>query len=226
MGIKIRKQDSYTMALEESSDEDYIDKEINRKIALKGTESVKSVVKECVNENEEILFRIKRRRKKEQEALDKVIMEQNNALNCPTLIEDANANIDQVDNSNLIFEVEEENKAAVVIQSIFKGYKIRKEIGEMKAFYSFNMADPIYEEEKTECRASGLRRRQDSYLEAIANPQESPDDDTDQPKLRPWKKRQESYQAAIQGPESSEGETNCKQDWKNRQDSYMQAVDS
>ena len=35
----IKKQDSYTMAIEEESDpEDYIDKEINRKIALKRTE--------------------------------------------------------------------------------------------------------------------------------------------------------------------------------------------
>merc|ERR1711988_479286 len=35
--IRMKKQDSYTMALEESSDEDYIDKEIKRKIALKRT---------------------------------------------------------------------------------------------------------------------------------------------------------------------------------------------
>ena len=69
----MKKQDSYTMAIEEESDpEDYIDKEINRKIALKRTETVKSVVKSTINENDDILFRIKRRQKAEQEAMKKM----------------------------------------------------------------------------------------------------------------------------------------------------------
>ena len=113
----MKKQDSYTMAIEESSDEDYIDKEINRKIALKRTESVKSVVKECINENEDILFRIKRRTKKEQEEIDRLNLEQNNAINNQKALEDTNANIDPdstlPDNMGLITDtesVEEENK--------------------------------------------------------------------------------------------------------------------
>merc|ERR1712083_1192544 len=66
----MRKQDSYTLATAEemlSEDgEDYIDKEINRKIALKRTESVKSVVSECITENEDILLKIKQRSDKEK----------------------------------------------------------------------------------------------------------------------------------------------------------------
>ena len=114
----MKKQDSYTMALEESSDEDYIDKEIKRKIALKRTESVKSVVKECINENMDILYRIKRRSKTEQDAIDKINTEKNNIVNktVHAFTEDSNANVDSNDN----YEPEEQH-AAVVIQAIFKG---------------------------------------------------------------------------------------------------------
>ena len=53
----------------------------------------------------------------------------------------------------------------------------------------------------------GLKRRQDSYLEAVCSPTESAGSDTadqpptppSEPKQRKWKTRQESYQAAIQG---------------------------
>merc|ERR1711936_1066902 len=79
---QMKKQDSYTMAIEEESDpEDYIDKEINRKIALKRTETVKTVVKECINENDDILFRIKRRTKAEQETLKKMKLDKENVYN-------------------------------------------------------------------------------------------------------------------------------------------------
>ena len=120
----MKKQDSYTMALEEDSDEDYIDKEIKRKIALKRTESVKSVVKECINENEDILYRIKRRTKQEQDVIDKLKTEQNNLVNktvhaFTTAGGDSNANIKHQDNG-------EENKAACVIQAIFKGQVVCK----------------------------------------------------------------------------------------------------
>ena len=75
----MKKQDSYTMAIEEESDpEDYIDKEINRKIALKRTETVKSVVTNTINENDDILFRIKRRQRAEQEAMKKMKVNKEN----------------------------------------------------------------------------------------------------------------------------------------------------
>ena len=94
------------MAIEEESDpEDYIDKEINRKIALKRTETVKTVVKECINENDDILFKIKRRARAEQEAMKKFKIDKENDYNEQMLIEDSNANIrltsqktDNVDN--------------------------------------------------------------------------------------------------------------------------------
>ena len=90
---QMKKQDSYTMAIEEESDpEDYIDKEINRKIALKRTETVKTVVKECINENDDILFRIKRRTKTEQETIKKMKVDKENVYNETLREEDSNAN--------------------------------------------------------------------------------------------------------------------------------------
>ena len=171
----MKKQDSYTMAIEEESDpEDYIDKEINRKIALKRTEVVKTVVKECINENDDILFKIKRRAKAEQDAMKKFKVDKENDYNEPLIIEDmdTNANLktsrpgssDRVDNRleevvkeftkspklrrKTLEEIpmdNEETNAAILIQSAFKGFKVRKELEEMKAFHR-NMSQPIYEE--------------------------------------------------------------------------------
>ena len=163
------------MAIEEESDpEDYIDKEINRKIALKRTEVVKTVVKECINENDDILFKIKRRAKAEQDAMKKFKVDKENEYNEPLIIEDmdTNANLHtsrpkssgRVDNrlEDVVKEFtkspkllrktleeipmdNEETNAAILIQSAFKGFKVRKELEEMKAFHR-NMSQPIYEE--------------------------------------------------------------------------------
>ena len=247
----MKKQNSYTMAIEEESDpEDYIDKEINRKIALKRTETVKTVVKECINENDDILFRIKRRTRAEQEALKKLKLDKENVYNEKLRVEDSNANIkinqtnkkDRVDNmyENVIDEFkrkspnlkrknmdeidnnlndQEEANAAVVIQSVFKGYKIRKELEEMKAFHR-HMSQPINEEVSPRPENKNVesgKRRQNSYLEAVCSP---PDSFADEPAKRPWKTRQESYAEAINQDEN----INKSLDWQNRQNSYLQAV--
>ena len=114
---------------------------------------------------------------------------------------------------------EEEANAAVVIQSVFKGYKIRKELEEMKAFHR-HMSQPIHEElspRPENKNADGIKRRQNSYLEAVCSP---PDSFADEPTKRPWKTRQESYAEAINHEENS----NKPVDWQNRQNSYLQAV--
>ena len=163
----MKKQDSYTMAIEEESDpEDYIDKEINRKIALKRTETVKSVVKSTINENDDILFRIKRRQKAEQEAMKKMKVDKENVYIEKLVEDDANANLPLSKSnkrSNDLYDTvitefkkspkmqrkipdDNEDKAtenaAIVIQSMFKGYKIRKELDEIKAFHR-NISQPI-----------------------------------------------------------------------------------
>ena len=230
----IKKQDSYTMAIEEESDpEDYIDKEINRKIALKRTETVKTVVKECINENDDILFKIKRRARAEQEAMKKFKIDKENDYNEQMLIEDSNANIrltsqqtDNVDNrlANLTGDGEEElpdlaaadvAAAAVLIQSAFKGFKVRKELEEMKAFHR-NMSQPICEEHSPKPKH---KTRQNSYMEAVCSP---PDSFADEPVKRSWKTRQESYNEAI-NPQEENGKP---EDWKKRQNSYLQAIGS
>ena len=267
-----RKQDSYTMALEESSDEDYIDKEINRKIALKRTESVKSVVKECINENDDILFRIKRRSKKEQDALNQhqqVHCQDENLTNMTTaasrinavtapgqLLADANANsIDQAKNLTAVkiaaphpllednnrqhqqqqwSTTETEANAAVIIQSMFKGYKTRKELGAVTAFLCHTSEEQL-ETDDTDAPViqnqmhdavdeakiysnmgqNKKKRRQDSYLQAVSSPPEedAPEEEeyfiesNNEPAgslTRPWKKRQDSYLAAITGTTADE----------------------
>jgi len=238
----MKKQDSYTMAIEEETDpEDYIDKEINRKIALKRTETVKTVVKECINENDDILFRIKRRTKAEQDTLKKLKVDKENVYNEKLREEDSNANIqtnntkkrERVDNmyESVIEEFkqkspnlkrknlteiennlnEEESNAAIVIQAVFKGYKIRKELDEMKAFHR-NMSQPINEElspRPENKNMEGVKRRQNSYLEAVCSP---PDSFADEPSKRPWKTRQESYAEAINCEENS----NKPVDWQKK----------
>ena len=236
----MKKQDSYTMAIEEESDpEDYIDKEINRKIALKRTETVKTVVRECINENDDILFQIKRRARAEQEAMKKFKVDKENEYNEQMIIEDSNANLqtsrprssDRVDNrledvvkefkkspnlprktlKEIPVDVEElpdlNDKdfadAAVLIQSAFKGFKVRKELEEMKAFHR-NMSQPICEEHspKPEHRSPGkvTGRRQNSYQEAVCSPPDSFADEAP-PTKRAWKTRQESYNEAINHPQ-------------------------
>merc|ERR1712062_687929 len=248
----IKKQDSYTMAIEEESDpEDYIDKEINRKIALKRTETVKTVVKECINENDDILFKIKRRARAEQEAMKRFKIDKENEYNEQMIIEDSNANLrtprprstDRIDNR--LDEVVKEFKkspnlprrtleeipvdieelpdlndkdfadAAVLIQSVFKGFKVRKELEEMKAFHR-NMSQPICEEHSPK---PSHKTRQNSYMEAVCSP---PDSFADEPVKRSWKTRQESYNEAI-NPQEENGKS---EDWKKRQNSYLQAIGS
>ena len=244
----MKKQDSYTMAIEEESDpEDYIDKEINRKIALKRTEVVKTVVKECINENDDILFKIKRRARAEQEAMKKFKVDKENEYNEQLNIEDSNANIqtsrprsnDRVDNrlEEVVREFKkspklprktleeipmvmdnEETNAAILIQSAFKGFKVRKELEEMKAFHR-NMSQPICEEHSPKPEHK-VGKRQNSYQEAVCSP---PDSFADEPetKKRPWKTRQESYNEAINQQQNDDGIK--LEDWKNRQNSYLQA---
>ena len=230
------------MAIEEESDpEDYIDKEINRKIALKRTETVKTVVKECINENDDILFKIKRRARAEQEAMKKFKVDKENTdYNEQRFIEDSNANIqltsahtDNVDNrlANVSEKIKTKSSkckdelpdleaadvaaAAVLIQSAFKGFKVRKELDEMKAFHR-NMSQPICEEHSPKPQH---KRRQNSYMEAVCSP---PDSFADEPVKRSWKTRQESYNEAI-----NQQEDNSKsEDWKMRQNSYLQAIGS
>ena len=237
----MKKQDSYTLAIEEESDpEDYIDKEINRKIALKRTETVKTVVKECINENDDILFKIKRRARAEQEAMKKFKVDVENDDNEQIMIEDSNANIrltpkqtDNVDNrlANVTQELKAKGSkgseeelpdleagdvaaAAVLIQSAFKGFKVRKELDEMKAFHR-NMSQPICEEQSPKPQH---KTRQNSYMEAVCSP---PDSFADEPTKRSWKTRQESYNEAINQEENGKNE-----DWKKRQNSYLQAIGS
>merc|ERR1712241_27978 len=254
----IKKQDSYTMAIEEESDpEDYIDKEINRKITLKRAETVKTVVKECINENDDILFKIKRRARAEQEAMKRFRVDKENEYNDQMMMEDSNANIqssrprssDRVDNR--LEEVVNEFKksphlqrktleeipvddlpdlndkdfahAAILIQSAFKGFKVRRELEEMKAFHR-NMSQPICEEHspKPEHRApEKAGRRQNSYIEAVCSPPDSFADDAP-PTKRPWKTRQESYNEAIN--QQPDGGNKSSEEWKNRQNSYLQAI--
>ena len=263
----MKKQDSYTMAIEEESDpEDYIDKEINRKIALKRTETVKTVVRECINENDDILFQIKRRARAEQEAMKKFKVDKENEYNEQMIIEDSNANLqtsrprssDRVDNrledvvkefkkspnlprktlEEIPVDIEElpdlNDKdfadAAVLIQSAFKGFKVRKELEEMKAFHR-NMSQPICEEHspKPEHRAPGkvTGRRQNSYQEAVCSPPDSFADEAP-PTKRAWKTRQESYNEAINHPQQQHLEPgaggNKSEEWKTRQNSYLQAI--
>ena len=254
----MKKQDSYTMAIEEESDpEDYIDKEINRKITLKRAETVKTVVKECINENDDILFKIKRRARAEQEAMKRFRVDKENEYNDQMMMEDSNANIqssrprssDRVDNR--LEEVVNEFKksphlqrktleeipvddlpdlndkdfahAAILIQSAFKGFKVRRELEEMKAFHR-NMSQPICEEHspKPEHRApEKAGRRQNSYIEAVCSPPDSFADDAP-PTKRPWKTRQESYNEAIN--QQPDGGNKSSEEWKNRQNSYLQAI--
>merc|ERR1711953_225216 len=229
----IKKQDSYTMAIEEESDpEDYIDKEINRKIALKRTETVKTVVKECINENDDILFKIKRRARAEQEAMKKFkIDKENTDYNEQRFIEDSNANIqltsahtDNVDNrlANVSEKIKTKSlkckdelpdleaadvaAAAVLIQSAFKGFKVRKELDEMKAFHR-NMSQPICEEHSPKPQH---KRRQNSYMEAVCSP---PDSFADEPVKRSWKTRQESYNEAI-NPQDENGKPQARKKQK------------
>merc|ERR1711879_821111 len=105
--------------------------------------------------------------------------------------------------------------AAVLIQSAFKGFKVRKELGEMKAFHR-NMSQPICEEHSPK---PSHKTRQNSYLEAVCSP---PDSFADEPVKRSWKTRQESYNEAI-NPQEENGKP---EDWKKRQNSYLQAIGS
>ena len=254
----MKKQDSYTMAIEEESDpEDYIDKEINRKITLKRAETVKTVVKECINENDDILFKIKRRARAEQEAMKRFKVDKENEYNDQMMMEDSNANIqssrprssDRVDNrlEDVVNEFKksphlqrktleeipvddlpdlndkEFANAAILIQSAFKGFKVRRELEEMKAFHR-NMSQPICEEHspKPEHRApEKAGRRQNSYIEAVCSPPDSFADDAP-PTKRPWKTRQESYNEAIN--QQQDGGNKSSEEWKNRQNSYLQAI--
>ena len=254
----MKKQDSYTMAIEEESDpEDYIDKEINRKITLKRAETVKTVVKECINENDDILFKIKRRARAEQEAMKRFKVDKENEYNDQMMMEDSNANIqssrprssDRVDNrlEDVVNEFKKSPhlqrktleeipvddlpdlndkdfaNAAILIQSAFKGFKVRRELEEMKAFHR-NMSQPICEEHspKPEHRApEKAGRRQNSYIEAVCSPPDSFADDAP-PTKRPWKTRQESYNEAIN--QQQDGGNKSSEEWKNRQNSYLQAI--
>merc|ERR1711874_599529 len=105
--------------------------------------------------------------------------------------------------------------AAVLIQSAFKGFKVRKELDEMKAFHR-NMSQPICEEHSPKPQH---KRRQNSYMEAVCSP---PDSFADEPVKRSWKTRQESYNEAI-NPQEENGKP---EDWKKRQNSYLQAIGS
>merc|ERR1712088_1227294 len=148
-------------------------------------------------------------------------------------IEDSNANIrvtsqqsEKVDNrlANQTGDGEEElpdlaaadvAAAAVLIQSAFKGFKVRKELEEMKAFHR-NMSQPICEEHSPK---PNHKTRQNSYMEAVCSP---PDSFADEPVKRSWKTRQESYNEAI-----NQHEDDTKpEDWKKRQNSYLQAIGS
>merc|ERR1711953_303900 len=105
--------------------------------------------------------------------------------------------------------------AAVLIQSAFKGFKVRKELDEMKAFHR-NMSQPICEDHSPKPQH---KTRQNSYMEAVCSP---PDSFADEPVKRSWKTRQESYNEAINPQEE-----NVKpEDWKKRQNSYLQAIGS
>ena len=240
------------MAIEEESDpEDYIDKEINRKIALKRTETVKSVVHATINENDDILFRIKRRQKAEQDAMKKMKVNKENVYIEKFVEDDANANLPasktgkrgndlyetvieefkkspkmqrKTGNDNLNEDEASEN-AAIVIQAMFKGYKIRKELDEIKAFHR-NMSQPVDDDrsqsisESNKVTIKGGQRRQDSYLAAVCSPPDSFADDGPGTK-RPWKARQESYAEAV-NTQPREAKT---ADWQKRQNSYQAAVD-
>ena len=240
------------MAIEEESDpEDYIDKEINRKIALKRTETVKSVVHATINENDDILFRIKRRQKAEQDAMKKMKVNKENVYIEKFVEDDANANLPasktgkrgndlyetvieefkkspkmqrKTGNDNLNEDEASEN-AAIVIQAMFKGYKIRKELDEIKAFHR-NMSQPVDDDRSQSISESNKvtnkkgQRRQDSYLAAVCSPPDSFADDGPGTK-RPWKARQESYAEAV-NTQPREAKT---ADWQKRQNSYLAAVD-
>ena len=112
---------------------------------------------------------------------------------------------------------EAESKAAVAIQSAFKGYKVRKEIKEIQTFY--RQVSNSESEIATRIRPSEFRNelkktRQDSYLKAVGglSPEEDRSNNT-----RAWKIRQDSYQQAI-------GSDPARSTGHRRQDSYQQAV--
>ena len=128
-----------------------------------------------------------------------------------------------------------DENAAVTIQSFFKGYKIRKELDQMKAFHR-NMSQPIVEEAGSQQRPTLLEKNQGQYLNEKpkthdAKPSEPSNniiEETDS-NIRSWKRRQESYQAAINESRSPEIDVQLRET-KNkrnkREDSYLQAIGS
>ena len=116
---------------------------------------------------------------------------------------------------------EAESKAAVAIQSAFKGYKVRKEIAEIQTFYRqvSNSEDQIAPSRirPGEFRNELKKTRQDSYLKAVGGLSPTEDENRSN-NTRAWKIRQDSYQQAI-GADPAHGGSKHR-----RQDSYQQAV--
>merc|ERR1712051_24468 len=140
--------------------------------------------------------------------------------------------------ANVVQASQAETKAAVAIQSAFKGYKIRKEIKEIQTFYQqvSSSEDQIAGRPRpTDFRNSGSssneplsrKKRQDSYLKAVGglSPDESESESGKQETrtnggstTRAWKIRQDSYQQAVEGGAAGSLQR------PRRQDSYQQAM--
>ena len=121
-----------------------------------------------------------------------------------------------------------EVEAAIVIQSAFKGYKVRREIQEIQTFYQ-----QIYRSESGrpgDFRTEPLSRknRQDSYMKAMSSMSQD-DDDTDLSKKNKetWKLRQDSYLRAIgKSTDVDVLDPHQVSGKPKRQDSYLQAIRS
>ncbi len=135
----------------------------------------------------------------------------------------------------------EEDTAAVIIQSVFKGFRVRKEIQQIQSFYrqvsehDFASQPPQHPPPQQQQQRKGrmgeplsMKNRQDSYLHAI-----SPDEydmPTTVQNTSSWKTRQQSYEQAMhsispeyydQQPPQAPPTVSAK---PKRQESYMMAM--
>ncbi len=122
-----------------------------------------------------------------------------------------------------------EAEAAIVIQSAFKGYKVRREIQEIQTFYQ-----QLYRSESgrpADFRNEPLskKRRQDSYMKAMSSMSQDDDEsDFSKKNKESWKLRQDSYLRAIGKSTDNDGhdDRNNITAKPKRQDSYLQAIKS